>query len=101
MISESLRRTAQPDRLSIEVSEAAEEAWVEECIKYSLWASPAAMCTPGYYNAEGEALQTEGSPEEQRRRRRSTPYSKGLPVFRHVLDAWKADGNMEGIVLRS
>jgi hypothetical protein len=101
IVSEALKRTKDHSRLAVEVDEKAEDAWVAECIKYSLWASPAALCTPSYNNAEGEVFEQPASVEEQMRRARNCMYMKGLPAFRDLLDAWKADGKMDGIVLRS
>lgn len=42
----------------------------------------------------------DGSPEEQRRKYRSCLYMKGMPAFRDLLGAWKADGKLDGFILR-
>lgn len=101
IITESLRRVDDPDRLAIEPSTEAEEAWAAECVKYARWAGPAFICTPGYFNNEGESLRAPGSEEEELKRLRSAPYMRGVPVFRKILADWRADGKLQGIVLRS
>ncbi|CAN8104527.1 unnamed protein product [Discula destructiva] len=103
IVSEALRRAEDPKRLAVEVSEEAEEAWAAECVKYGLWASPFVVCTPGYNNAEGDVFRNAAasSAEDQMRQRRTVPYMKGLPAFRDLMNAWEADGKMDGIVLRS
>lgn len=100
IITESLRRADDPSRLAVEPSVEAEEAWVAEVLKYDRFASPVAVCTPGYFNSEGEVLQAV-SDEEQLKRRRTSTYMRGLPAYRMVLGDWKADGKMAGIVIRS
>lgn len=101
IVSEALQRAENPQKMAIVVSEGAEDAWIDECIKYSLWASPIGLCPPGYYNGEGELLSNDLSPEDQKKRSRSCLYMKGMPAFRDLLDAWKADGKLDGYVLQS
>lgn len=100
IITESLRRADDGSRLAIEPSEEAEESWTAEILKYDLFASPIAICTPGFFNCEGEALKPV-SEEEELKRRRSAPYLKGLPAFNKVLDDWKSEGKMTGLVART
>lgn len=101
IITESLRRVDNPDRLVIEPSPEAEEAWAAECVKYARWISPAAVCTPGYFNNEGESIKAPASEKEELKKLRSAPYMRGLPHFRKVLADWRADGKLQGIVLGS
>ena len=48
-------------------------------------------CTPGYYNQEGTA--------KRYRDVRLESYSKGLGAYRKVLNAWRLQGELEGLVL--
>lgn len=100
IITESLRRADNAGRLAIEPSTEAEESWTAEILKYDLFSSPIAVCTPGFFNCEGEALKPV-SEEEQLKRRRGNSYFKGLPAFRKVLDDWKYDGRMAGLIART
>lgn len=100
IVSESLRRAEDPGRAAVEPSEEAEEAWVAEVLKYERFGSPIAVCTPGYYNSEGEAVQ-EVSEEEKLKRRRNSTYMRGVPAWRKVLLDWREDGKMDGVVIRS
>lgn len=100
IITESLKRADDANRLAIEPSEQAEESWTAEVLKYDLFSSPIAVCTPGFFNCEGEALKAV-SEEEELKRRRGASYLKGLPAFRRILDDWKSDGKMTGLVART
>ncbi|KAL1859566.1 hypothetical protein Daus18300_009567 [Diaporthe australafricana] len=100
IVTESLRRADDADRVAIEPSEEAEESWSAEILKYDLFASPIAVCTPGFFNCEGEALKPV-SAEEELKRRRGSCFMRGLPVFRQILDDWKTEGQMAGLIVRS
>lgn len=99
VVSESLRRAVDPARVAVEPSVEAEEAWAAEVLKYDRFSKPLSICTPGYYNSEGETQRAVSEEEEFKRRRNST-YMRGLPAFREVLAGWRADGKMDGLVLR-
>ncbi len=81
-----------------EVSEAAEEAWIEDQLSGGtgqvlvLGGSPES-CTPGYYNQEGTT--------ERYRDVRLESYAKGLGAYRKVLRDWREDGGLEGLKLTS
>lgn len=101
IITESLRRAGDASQLvAIEPSEEAEEAWTAEILKYDLFAAPISVCTPGFFNCEGEILRPV-SEEEELKRRRGATYMRGLPAFRKVLDEWRLKGQMAGIVIRT
>lgn len=100
IITESLRRADDPSRLAIEPSEEAEESWMAEILKYDLFASPIVVCTPGFFNCEGEVLKPV-SEEEELKRRRGSSYLRGLPAYRKLVADWKSDGKMAGIVVRT
>jgi cyclohexanone monooxygenase len=78
---------------SIEASPRAEQAWVDECIQNARQSGEFfENCTPGYYNNEGK-------PGE--RSAQDGFYGGGSPKFFSVLEAWRADGTLPGMVVAS
>ena len=76
----------------IEVTAAAEQAWVDEIIRvYRNQEAFNASCTPGYLNNEGHT---------NRLAAQNSSYGKGpIPYFK-ILEAWRKEGNMVGLELR-
>jgi cation diffusion facilitator CzcD-associated flavoprotein CzcO len=77
----------------VEVSEAAEEAWVK-----LLESSPRAFlgspdCTPGYYNNEGR-------PIGRRERLNASGYPAGPVAYFSYIDEWRSSGDFEGLEFR-
>ena len=76
----------------VEVTEEAEQAWVEHIIGMSrLSESYQAECTPGYYNNEGKP-----NPVSVQ----NGPYGGGPTRFFKVVEAWREEGSMQGLELR-
>jgi len=76
----------------IEPTAEAEEAYVQEILRLSPIGSRFYReCTPGYYNSEGEA--------ENRRGFTTDSYGGGPLAFFALLEAWRADGRLEGLDL--
>jgi cyclohexanone monooxygenase len=76
---------------TIEVSAEAERAWVEQCIQKARQTGDFfENCTPGYYNNEGK-------PGE--RSAQDGFYGGGSPEFIRILEAWRAEGTLPGMVL--
>ena len=76
----------------MEPSEEAEAAWVQTIVESAIDRQKfAEECTPGYYNNEGMP-----SPLAAR----NGPYGKGPIAFTKLLEAWRADGNLQGLELR-
>jgi cation diffusion facilitator CzcD-associated flavoprotein CzcO len=74
----------------VEVTEAAETAWVkhhEEMAPFAMdrWLK---SCPPSFWNEEGK-----GGP----RTMRNGPYGGGVPKFVDALEAWRAKGDLEGL----
>jgi cation diffusion facilitator CzcD-associated flavoprotein CzcO len=65
---------------TIDASEAAEEAWVQEVIKHRGKTNRNAECTPGYYNFEGEF-----------NRRQDGNFNGGMPAYLEHMRAAEAD----------
>ena len=78
----------------VEVTETAEQAWVER-----LEAGAVARmtnspdCTPGYYNNEGQ-------PTGRRGRLNSMGYPEGPVAYFQYIDAWRNSGDFEGLEFR-
>ena len=76
---------------TIEPSEEAEEAWVQEIISLArLSESYQASCTPGYYNNEGKP-----NPKSVQ----NASYGKGPNPFFKRMKAWREEGGMQGLEL--
>jgi cyclohexanone monooxygenase len=76
---------------TIEPSEEAEEAWVQEIISLArLSESFQASCTPGYYNNEGKP---------NPRSVQNASHGKGPNPFFKRMKAWREEGGMQGLEL--
>ena len=92
-IAHVVREMAAQGATRVEVSEAAESAWVETITASARdTADFQASCTPGYYNNEGQPL---GPAAAQ-----NGAYGKGNLAFFALLAAWRADGELAGLDLR-
>jgi cyclohexanone monooxygenase len=86
-----LSRTREAGATRFEVTEAAEDEWVAEVLR----AAPAREaflneCTPGYYNYEGDVKAMNA---------RNSPYGGGPIPYVRFLEAWRAAGDMPGVLL--
>jgi hypothetical protein len=77
----------------VEVTEDAEQAWVQllESSARSILANP--DCTPGYYNNEGRAL-------GRRERLNASGYPEGPVAYFEYIDAWRRSGEFVGLEFR-
>jgi len=77
----------------VEVTEAAEQAWVDslDSSAASFLGSP--DCTPGYYNYEGR-------PIGRRERLNASGYPQGPVAYFRYIDAWRRTGAYEGLEFR-
>ena len=78
----------------VEVSAAAEDAWVEEIIEKSvnvIGAIGGPGCTPGYYNNEGKPA--------ERASAQNGPYGAGPNAYFQVIADWRDAGDLEGLEL--
>ena len=77
--------------LTVEPTEEAEEAWVQEIVKLArLGERFQESCTPGYYNNEGKP---------NLRTVQNGPYGAGSSAFFKLIEAWREEGSMEGLEL--
>jgi cyclohexanone monooxygenase len=87
VVSEARARRA----VTVESTDEAESAWVQECISSSRANIDFLLsCTPGYYNNEGQPT-LEGF-------QRNGAYSPGIVAFDRKLEAWRADPQLPGLV---
>ena len=76
---------------TIEASQEAEDAWVEEIISLSRFnESFQASCTPGYYNNEGQP---------NRMSIQNGSYGAGPNKFFRMWQAWRDEGSLQGLEL--
>ena len=82
------------DAAEVEVSEEAEQAWMDllDSGPGSLLSNP--DCTPGYYNNEGQ----EPTPAD---RRNAGSYPAGPAAYFEYIDDWRNSGEFEGLDFRS
>jgi cyclohexanone monooxygenase len=74
----------------VEASPEAEQAWIDTICKLAvLRRNFLEDCTPGYYNNEGKP---------QDRSEQDGFYGAGPIAFVKVLEDWRADGGMQGLV---
>ena len=75
----------------VEVSKAAEDAWIELLLT-GVWMRGSPDCTPGYYNNEGHALPS--------RARLNVGYPQGPMAYFAYLDGWRRAGTFDGLDFR-
>ncbi len=87
LVTEVQKRNAQ----SIEPTTAAEDAWVKLVTGPTFMTEYQSVCTPGYYNGEGQGG-GQGFLETQ--------YPEGAVPFYWMLERWREQGDLEGLVVR-
>ena len=70
----------------VEVTRAAEDAWMELLRPNPVMTSFLAGCTPGYYNNEGQS----GGPL-------LSGYQQGAPAYFRYIEQWRASGEYAGL----
>ncbi len=95
IINEALERGA----VAVEPSQQAQDEWVRHVRETEVDVSQLVMeCTPGYYNNEGEAhITAEG--KKKYRFFLGDVYGPGWDAFQQLLQEWRDNGNLEGLVL--
>ncbi|KIW80359.1 hypothetical protein Z517_06974 [Fonsecaea pedrosoi CBS 271.37] len=96
MLAEAHKGVKDSQRLTMEATEDAEEAWSQDVAKHAAWFAAYSICTPGFATNEGEDLKPL-SLEETLRKARAAPHAQGLINFRDVLRRWREAGNMAGV----
>jgi len=77
---------------TIEATQQAEDAWVEECLEKAQPALDFSRdCTPGYYNNEGNV--------GTRKALLSSAYGGGAIAYWKILEAWRESGEFTGLTM--
>jgi cyclohexanone monooxygenase len=88
IISEASRRGAR----TVEPSQEAEDQWVQTIRDTTIPSDFLEQCTPGYYNNEGGG-------DGGIRSALGEPYGLGFYAFGKLLQEWRDEGDLEGLVL--
>jgi cyclohexanone monooxygenase len=87
-----IEQALQRDVTRVEVSGEAESEWVDAVLQSSQSTLEFSQnCTPGYYNNEGQPTALS---------QQNGFFMGGPREFVEILEAWRADGNLPGLVLR-
>lgn len=83
-------KKAQEEKIeTLEPTQQAEDDWVAQSMATSQFRMDfLESCTPGYYNNEGKS---------DPRLAKSAPFGAGPTVFFQILDAWRGQGEMNGL----
>jgi len=86
-----IHRCMDENFATVEASQAAEDAWVDEIVSLSRYNEDfLASCTPGYYNNEGQP-----NPKSIQ----NGAYGKGSNPYFARIKAWREEGTMDGLEL--
>ncbi len=86
---------------AMEVSQEAENAWVETIISLARDGQEfLESCTPGYYNNEGKPAELGGKNGSFVGRGQNGPYGGGSIAFIKILEDWRAEGGLTGLEFR-
>lgn len=100
IIATGSKRSGDADKtVTIEPSSAAEDAWGMQLAQGAAYFSGFAVCTPGYLNLEGEALQMPDAQDQaaMMKKAKASIWYKGLVDFTRYLEQWRSDGKLEGV----
>jgi cation diffusion facilitator CzcD-associated flavoprotein CzcO len=95
IVADAERRVDQSDKLTVEVTKAAEEAWTGEVLMRAGSFSTMSGCTPGYMNREG--ARNKADMQEQMKAARAAPWGEDVVSFTEVVRAWEAEGGLKGL----
>ncbi|OQD67993.1 hypothetical protein PENPOL_c003G03538 [Penicillium polonicum] len=96
ILTEAKRRANGTDFVVVPSTEAA-EAWGMQVMMHSAPMGVAIGCTPGYFNLEGDLDRIPS--EQQMVLARSGLWGSGIEHWLGVIEDWRAEGNMKGIVI--
>ncbi|KAJ7205318.1 pyridine nucleotide-disulfide oxidoreductase-like protein [Mycena rebaudengoi] len=99
---EAEHRVDRSDRLTVEVTKAAEDAWSMKTMMRAGWFAIFSGCTPGYFNGQGERDRVvDLNPEEQMKGARGAPWGEGMFSFVEELAAWRSEGSLKGFQIQA
>jgi len=95
IIATASARVTPGKRAVVEPTVAAQEGWLAKIQDGAIMFAGIAGCTPGYINREGQVDKL--TPEEQANASRGGLFPGGYQRFLDVLEAWRENGEMEGL----
>lgn len=95
ILGEATKRSAHPDRLTIEASKEAEEDWTMRILQRAAWSAPVAICLPSYLNNEG----TTAAGPEAMKMARGMGWPEGIGAYKRILEEWRDEGMLGGLVV--
>lgn len=97
IVSQAVRQQGRgrANRVTIEPSAQAEEAWAMEIMARARAMGAIVACTPGYYNGEGKA--GKGGIEEQMSSARMAIWGEGIASYVQRIEDWRGEGKLEGL----
>ena len=93
------RRKADGQAFTVQPTPAAAEDWGTQIMMRAAAMAAVAGCTPSYLNAEGAVDRI--PPEKQMQAARSGIWGAGIEDFLVHVEAWRAEGGMQGIEVRT
>ncbi|KAJ6504609.1 flavin-binding monooxygenase-like family protein [Mycena vitilis] len=97
---EAERLAPQSSRLTIEVTQEAENAWGDQIFMRAAWFAGLGGCTPSYVNGEG-AMDKHTEMADRIKGGRSAPWGEGFLSYVEVLKAWRAEGGLKGFEIQA
>ncbi|KAL1984142.1 hypothetical protein VTN96DRAFT_9447 [Rasamsonia emersonii] len=96
ILSEAVKRVRPGQKVSVEPSREAEEAWSNVIVSRARALAANAGCTPGYQNKEGQADKF-SSPEDAIKAARMGPWGKGIQDYVRVIEEWRRESDLKGL----
>lgn len=100
IITEATKRygdkPAAADKLVLEPTKEAEEAWAAEVLAGATLTAALVVCLPSYLNNEGYMP----TGMDALKRARGVPYPMGINAYAKRLDEWRSQGGMEGLTVK-
>ncbi|KAJ5898036.1 hypothetical protein N7504_008324 [Penicillium tannophilum] len=99
ILAEAKRRANGVHFVVVPSDEAAED-WGMQVMMHSAPMGVALGCTPGYFNLEGDLDRAFNEPERQMALARSGIWGSGIEDWLQIIENWRANGEMRGIMVR-
>lgn len=98
LIAAAAAAAATTSRVVVDVDTQAEEAWAMQCVAGAARFATFSVCTPGYINNEGARLDMSDQ-AALFKAAKASPIAEGLLKYEEILDGWRKDGKMQGLVV--
>lgn len=95
IITEALKKADPGQKVVIEPSKEAEEAWTRQIMSGAMIFAATSGCTPSYLNGEGAADNM--SDEQKMKAAKGAMWSRGFNDFVELLQAWREKGDLPGL----